>query len=79
MSLNMEFDVSLDAKGLMCPEPVMLLHEKIADAEAGAVIRIVATDPSTTRDIPQFCRFLGHELLAQSEDGDTYIYFLRKS
>ena len=55
----------LDTQGLICPEPVMMLHRTIRKAEAGAVIEILATDPATTRDIPNFCRHLGHELVQQ--------------
>lgn len=55
----------LDTQGLICPEPVMMLHRTIRNAEAGAVIEILATDPATTRDIPNFCRHLGHELVQQ--------------
>ena len=43
----------------------MLLHRTIRKADAGAVIEILATDPATTRDIPNFCRHLGHELVQQ--------------
>lgn len=53
----------LDTKGLICPEPVMMLHRVIRKAEGGDVIEIFATDPASTRDIPNFCRHLGHELL----------------
>ena len=55
----------LDTQGLICPEPVMMLHRTIRNAEAGAVIEILATHPATTRDIPNFCRHLGHELVKQ--------------
>ena len=55
----------LDTQGLICPEPVMMLHRTIRNAEAGAVIEILATDPATTRDIPNFCRHLRHELVQQ--------------
>ena len=55
----------LDTQGLICPEPVMMLHRIIRQAEGGEVIEILATDPATTRDIPNFCRHLGHELLKQ--------------
>lgn len=53
----------LDTKGLICPEPVMMLHKVIRKAAGGEVIEIFATDPASTRDIPNFCRHLGHELL----------------
>lgn len=55
----------LDTQGLICPEPVMMLHRTIRKADGGEVIEILATDPATTRDIPNFCRHLGHELLHQ--------------
>ena len=55
----------LDTQGLICPEPVMMLHRVIRKANSGEVIEILATDPATTRDIPNFCRHLGHELLTQ--------------
>ena len=55
----------LDTQGLICPEPIMMLHRVIRKADSGEVIEILATDPATTRDIPNFCRHLGHELLTQ--------------
>ena len=55
----------LDTQGLICPEPIMMLHRVIRKADSGEVIEILATDPATTRDIPNFCRHLGHELLIQ--------------
>jgi tRNA 2-thiouridine synthesizing protein A len=69
----------LDARGLFCPEPVMLLHKKIREIGGGEVLVLIATDPSTTRDVPKFCHFLGHELISSSEDGKTFRYCIRKS
>ena len=54
-------DHHLDTSGLTCPEPVMLLHNKIRDMPSGEVLEILATDPATTRDIPKFCNFLEKE------------------
>ena len=71
-------DHTLDATGLYCPEPVMLLHNRIRDMAAGETVLVLATDPSTTRDIPKFCNFLGHPLLEQDELDGNYRYLLRK-
>jgi tRNA 2-thiouridine synthesizing protein A len=71
-------DQELDARGLRCPEPVMLLHKAFSGLTDGQTLRVVATDPTTERDIPQFCRFLGHELLRQEIIEDEYVYVLRK-
>lgn len=71
-------DQIMDAKGLYCPEPVMLLHNRVREMGVGEVLQVIATDPSTQRDIPKFCTFLGHELIAQHAEADTYSYFIRK-
>ncbi|MBZ9560469.1 MULTISPECIES: sulfurtransferase TusA [Modicisalibacter] len=78
MESSPRFDAELDTSGLYCPEPVMLMHNRVRDMQPGEVLKVIATDPATTRDIPQFCTFLGHELLAQETQADnTYRYFIR--
>jgi tRNA 2-thiouridine synthesizing protein A len=67
----------LDACGLLCPEPVMLLHNKVRELPAGALLKVIATDPSTCRDIPKFCMFLEHELLEQWREDNNYLYLIR--
>lgn len=57
----------------------MLLHNKIRDIASGETLRVLATDPSTRRDIPKFCTFLGHELVAQEECDDRFVYLIRKA
>jgi tRNA 2-thiouridine synthesizing protein A len=70
--------ITLDACGLFCPEPVMMLHKKFREIAEGAEVLVLATDPSTGRDIPKFCHFLGHELLSSNNDGKIYRYRIRK-
>lgn len=77
--MNSDIDKILDTSGLLCPEPVMMLHKTVREVAAGAIIKVIATDPSTTRDIPKFCHFLGHELLHQESDEKSYIYVIKKS
>ncbi|AIZ32325.1 MULTISPECIES: sulfurtransferase TusA [Pseudomonas] len=71
-------DATLDATGLNCPEPVMMLHQHVRNLNAGGLLKVIATDPSTRRDIPKFCTFLGHELVQQHEEAGTYLYWIRK-
>jgi tRNA 2-thiouridine synthesizing protein A len=56
----------------------MLLHKAMAELAAGETLRVLATDPTTERDIPQFCRFLGHELLERESCDGELRYVLRK-
>jgi len=69
----------LDTSGLYCPEPIMLLHEKIDGLTSGEVLLVIATDPATTRDIPKFCQFLKHALIKQEEDTQEYRYWIKKN
>ena len=72
-------DHILDATGLFCPEPVMLLHNQVRDMAVGEVVQVLATDPSTQRDIPRFCEFLGHELLDTRLNDAQFVYLIRVS
>ena len=76
--MNHKPDHILDVTGLWCPEPVMMLHNKIRDIAAGELLQVLATDPATQRDIPKFCMFLGHELVEQEDFEGSYRYLLRK-
>ena len=69
----------LDTSGLFCPEPVMMLHAKIRAMASGDIVRVIATDPSTQRDIPKFCNFLGHQLLEQQTQTEQFIYLIQKA
>lgn len=71
-------DHTLDALGLRCPEPVMMVRKTVRTMQAGETLLIIADDPATTRDIPGFCRFMDHDLLAQQTDVLPYQYLIRK-
>ena len=47
-------------------------------APQGQTFAIVADDPATTRDIPGFCRFMEHRLLASDTENLPYRYLLCK-
>ena len=71
-------DQTLVALGLRCPEPVMMVRKAVRHMEEGETLLIIADDPATTRDIPGFCLFMEHTLVAQSTDEKPYRYLVRK-
>ena len=77
--LESEPQESIDAIGLKCPEPVMLLHAAMRRLAPGQELTLRATDPSTQRDVPNFCEFLGHVLLIARREGDEFSYRIRKA
>ncbi|MDE0040123.1 MAG: sulfurtransferase TusA [Gammaproteobacteria bacterium] len=71
-------DHAIDAVGLECPEPLMILRNKVRGMAVGETVSVVATDPSTVRDFTNFCRFMGHEMAESSWDGNRYRFIIRK-
>lgn len=69
----------LDTSGLLCPEPLMLLHKEIRLVAKGERIRVISTDPSTERDIPKFCTYLGHALISHQASDNKYTYEIEKA
>ena len=76
--MSLEADVEVDAKGLRCPEPLMVVRNRMMDMESGHVITVVATDPSTPWDFPRFCKFLNHELIHEESDDEEYRHWFRQ-
>lgn len=66
--------LTVDARGLRCPEPVMMLRNALRKAEDGSLVVLWATDPSTERDIPTLCRFMSHALQSMSQEDGVYTY-----
>lgn len=71
-------DHQLDTIGLRCPEPLMLVRKKVREIKSGELLYVTADDPSTTRDFPQFCLFMQHELVGSQTDDMPYWYLIRK-
>lgn len=71
-------DKILDTFGLRCPEPIMMVRKIVRNMTEGQTLLIITDDPATTRDIPNFCQFMNHILLAQATEQPPYRYLLRK-
>ncbi|MCZ4296060.1 MULTISPECIES: sulfurtransferase TusA [Vibrio] len=79
MTFNIEqANQTLEAEGLRCPEPVMMVRKTIRNMQDGEVLLVKADDPSTTRDIPSFCRFMDHQLIGSQTEQLPYLYLIKK-
>lgn len=54
---------SLDARGLLCPLPVIRTQDRVRRLPPGATLDVLATDAGTLHDIPAWCRVHGHQLI----------------
>ncbi|MFX0181907.1 MAG: sulfurtransferase TusA family protein [Candidatus Hodarchaeota archaeon] len=75
---SISIDYSLDARGLICPQPIMKSKKKLKTLKVGQVLEILTTDPGSKRDIPAWAHVTGQELLVFEERGSKEFRFLVK-
>ena len=68
----------LDTRGLNCPLPILKAKKALAEMESGQLLKIISTDPGSTRDFQAFARQTGNELLEQSTVADEFVHLLRR-
>ena len=71
----MSAPVILDARGLLCPLPVLKARKILKGLKPGEVLEIQATDPGAPKDFEHFCKMTGDILLEQREEAG--VFFLR--
>ncbi len=65
----------LDARGLLCPLPVIRTQDAIKRLATGDVLNVLASDPGTLHDIPAWCRVHGHRVAARGDDAERLFRF----
>ncbi len=74
----MEHSKELDTRGLNCPLPILKAKKALADMVSGELLRVVSTDPGSTRDFQAFARQTGNELVEQTTHGADFVHLLRR-
>jgi len=73
-----DFDKELDARGLSCPLPILKTKKSLNELASGQVLKVIATDPGSVKDMQAFANQTGNPLLSTSEEDKTYVFFLKK-
>ncbi|WP_306114525.1 MULTISPECIES: sulfurtransferase TusA family protein [unclassified Roseovarius] len=71
--------IEIDARGLLCPLPVLKLAKRIKSLDPGDEVRLLADDPAAVVDVPHYAGETGHTLVSTEDGTDHQIYVLRKS
>ncbi|MGB0411931.1 MAG: sulfurtransferase TusA family protein [Pikeienuella sp.] len=71
-------EVDLDARGLLCPLPVLKARKRLSALAVGDVLAMIADDPAAVIDVPHFCAEQGHDLVSAEREKDATIYRIRK-
>ncbi len=63
----------LDARGLLCPMPVIRVQNRVEEMKSGERLRAICTDPGALNDIPAWCRINGHKVVSSEERQGEYV------
>lgn len=75
---SVNFDKELDARGLSCPLPILKTKKALNDLTSGQVLKVLATDPGSIKDMQAFATQTGNPLLSSAEENKAYVFFLKK-
>jgi tRNA 2-thiouridine synthesizing protein A len=74
-----KIDLELDCRGMFCPMPIVKLKKATKEMQAGQVLRLVATDTGSKRDVPAWADKTGNEILYSNEEGKEYTFIIKVS
>jgi tRNA 2-thiouridine synthesizing protein A len=71
-----EETTKLDARGLLCPLPVLKARRSLKTVPPGGLLEVLATDPGAAKDFAHFCETTGCALVESGEGPEGVLRFL---
>ena len=71
-------DRVLDARGLLCPMPIVKAGKEMKNLAPGQILKVLATDRGAIADFPAWAEDSGNELVEWREEGGALVFFVRK-
>lgn len=77
-------DRTLDAKGLMCPMPLVKARQAILELQVGQVLQVLATDRGSVKDFQGWAKVARNiELIDQAQEEEAgktvFIHYVRRT
>ena len=76
--MSIDYDIFIDAKGLKCPQPLLLTKQGIKQLENNQVLCLVATDPHTDLDLEVWCARFNHKIIKTSDNKGVFSFWIKK-
>jgi len=70
---------TVDARGLLCPLPVVRLGERMRRVEAGTEVLLLADDPMAEEDVRLWAAGHGHEVVSVEREGPSSRILVRRA
>lgn len=75
----MNADLTIDAKGLSCPMPIVKAKKGMDSLQTGQVMVLETTDKGSVNDFQGWVKQTKNELLKMEEENGVYRFFVKKS
>jgi tRNA 2-thiouridine synthesizing protein A len=77
--MTYQVDKVVDAKGQVCPMPIVNLAKGFKDLATGQILALMATDPGATKDVAAWAEKTGNILLETVVDGGVMTFYIKKA
>ncbi|SRR5579875_878497 len=71
-------DIVVDARGLLCPMPVVRTAKAAKQLQPGQVLKLLATDPGSIADIPAWAETTGNRVVTWRQAEGAITFWVRK-
>ncbi len=75
---QLKIDEVVDARGTSCPGPILAAKKAIGKVPNDGIMQVLATDSGTLKDLPAWCKKMGHEFLGSLEEQGYLCLYLKK-
>lgn len=72
------FNQELDCKGMNCPMPVIKTKKAIDALESGEVLKLLTTDPGSSKDMEGWAKQTGNTILSAEENSGEFVFYIEK-
>ena len=76
---NKHSDAQLDASGLYCPLPVLRAKKALDQMSDNSILKLIATDPGSEKDIEAYTQQSGYKLLDTDHSDDCFVFYIEKT
>ena len=76
--VSIQVEKVIDARGTSCPGPILAAKKGIPGVSVGGVMEVQATDTGTLKDLPAWCKKMGHEYLGSVDEPGFIKLYVKK-
>ncbi len=76
---GLKSDLVVDSRATSCPGPILAAKKAIGGIPVGGIMEVLASDTGTLKDLPAWCKKMGHDYLGSVDDAGYLQLFLRKT